>query len=552
MTFVSSIDGPLLKEMVLSGVSLLEKNKAAVDALNVFPVPDGDTGTNMSLTMLAAAKELAATDAKDVSVVAEAIARGALKGARGNSGVILSQLYRGFARGLEHLASADATEFAAALKLGSEAAYKAVMKPKEGTVLTVAREIADNAVEYAAQGGDLYGLLENMLIWGEDVLKRTPDMLPVLKQAGVVDAGGKGLLILYMGYKMLVDGESVEDAELLLGLGGPELPAQADEGGESIEFGYCTEFLIQQLRQGVGEAQTLRLREKLDRIGDSVIVVGDMGLIKVHVHTNDPGKALQYGLSLGSLTSIKIDNMREQHRHVVVEEGDAAKAEGLATVDKEYGIVAVCSGDGLADLMRDLGATQVVTGGQTMNPSTEDILEAARRTGGKDVYLLPNNPNIILAAQQAAELATDQQLHLVPTRTVPQGVAALVAFMPDKAPEDNIEAMKEGAAAVRTGSITFAVRDTELEDKKIREGDIMGLDEKRLAVVGQDVETVACELVDEMLNGDMELVTLYYGSDIVEDQARALADKITGAHEDIDIEVISGGQPLYYYLVSVE
>ena len=550
MTFVSSIDGLLLKEMVTTGVALLEKSKVAVDALNVFPVPDGDTGTNMSLTMMAAAKELAGESSGKITVMAETVARGALKGARGNSGVILSQLYRGFARGLEGLAQAGPKDFARALRMGADAAYKAVMKPKEGTILTVARYVADKACEYAEAGGDIYGLLENMLVWGEDILARTPDMLPVLKQAGVVDAGGKGLMILYVGYKMAVDGESVDDADFISLLGSPAAAVEIQQD-DSIEFGYCTEYLVQNLKAGVAEEQVARLREKLSNIGDSVIVVGDLGMIKVHVHSNDPGKAIQYGISLGSLTSIKVDNMREQHRHIVLEEGTGDE-EAEVPIDKGYGIVSICSGDGLAHLMKDIGASEIVTGGQTMNPSTDDILRAARRTGGKDVYLLPNNSNVILAAQQAAELADEQALHLIPTRTVPQGVAALIAFMPDSGVEGNIERMKAAAGAVHTGSVTYAVRDSEMGGNVIREGDIMGLNEKIVSVVGKDVQEVAAKLIDEMLSQEKDLVTLYYGEDVGREQADALAEEVSAAHDGIDVEVVAGGQPLYYYLVSVE
>lgn len=555
MAFLNTIDGLLLKEMVLSGVMLLEKNKQAIDALNVFPVPDGDTGTNMSLTMMTTAKELRKSQSASAAEVSAVVARGALMGARGNSGVILSQLYRGFSQGLEGHDGVDAKTFAQALVKGSEAAYKAVMKPKEGTILTVARVIAEKAVQYAEEGGDLYGMMDNIIIWGEDILAKTTDMLPVLKQAGVVDAGGQGLLMIYRGYKAAVSGENVEDIAVLLG---PEEKTEepvALEGGAHIEFGYCTEFLVKHLKPGVQESHIDRLREKLADLGDSLLVVGDLTLVKVHVHTNNPGQALQLALKLGELDSIKIDNMRQQHRHLIMDDAavaQVAQAEQELTLDQEDGLVAVCAGDGIATLFKDLGVSQIVQGGQTMNPSTEDILAAARRTNAKNVYILPNNSNIVLAAQQAAELSTEQAIHVIPSKTIPQGVAALVPYMPGGDPGENIARMTEAIGAVKSGSVTFAVRDSQVDGQPIQKDDVMGMAEGKLACVGKDVDEVALELAGKMMDGDTETVTLFYGDQVNQERADNLAQMISELHNDCDVDVIAGGQPLYYYLLSVE
>lgn len=556
MTFLSTIDGHLLKEMILSGVLLLEKNKQAIDALNVFPVPDGDTGTNMSLTMMSAAKELHKVDSASAGAMAAVVARGALMGARGNSGVILSQLYRGFSHALDGVEVIDTKAFAAALTSGSEAAYKAVMKPKEGTILTVARVIAEQATAYAQKNGDLYGLLENMVIWGEDILKKTTDMLPVLKQAGVVDAGGQGLLTIYRGYKAAIDGENLDEIGAILQLE-EKAPEQFEHahGETDIEFGYCTEFLIQPVKEGVGQAHIDRLREKLSQIGDCVLVVGDPTLVKVHVHTDNPGKALQNALKLGELTSIKIDNMRQQHRHLVMDEAlvsDTMHAQAQQSYDKPYGIVSVCAGSGIAALMRDLGAQEIVEGGQTMNPSTEDILAAARRTGAKEVYILPNNSNIVLAAEQAAKLSEKQTIHVIPTKTVPQGIAALVPFMPDAPGEDNIARMTEAALAVRSGSVTYAVRDSQLDGREIHKDDVMGMSEGKLVSLGTDADAVAIDLLVAMADGGAETITVLYGDQVTEDRAKNVVEQISQLLPDCDVELVAGGQPLYYYLLSVE
>ena len=556
MTFLAYIDGRLLKDMVLSGAALLEKNKQSIDALNVFPVPDGDTGTNMSLTMVSAVKELMGVDSASASVVAQAVARGALKGARGNSGVILFQLFRGFSKALAGVEHIDSASMAAALQGSVEAAYKAVMKPKEGTMLTVAKALADSAQQDAQEGKDLYTLMENLLTRGNEMLKRTPDMLPVLKQAGVVDAGGAGLLAIYLGFKMAIDGEeNIEGAQLMSRITALQdqnaqqnLQGQAEE--ESIEFGYCTETFIKQIKQGVTQENIDKLREKLSKIGDCVLVVGDLEMIKVHCHSNNPGKVLQYCLQLGELSSIKVDNMREQHR-TLIQEADTLQKEA-PVFEKEVGFVAVAAGDGLAALFKDLAVDEVVVGGQTMNPSAEDIASAVCRTKAKTVYVLPNNKNIIMAAQQAKELLEEYQVLVIPTKSIPQGVSAMIAYVPDVSLEENERRMAEAAQNVKTASVTYAVRDSSFDGQEIHQNDILGLQESRVEVVGQDVETVALELLQKTVNDGSEVITIFYGQDVSQEQAQALHDKVVDAYPSCDVDMLPGGQPLYYYLFSVE
>ena len=556
MTFLAYIDGRLLKDMVLSGAALLEKNKQSIDALNVFPVPDGDTGTNMSLTMVSAVKELMGVDSASASVVAQAVARGALKGARGNSGVILSQLFRGFSKALAGVEHIDSAAMAAALQGSVEAAYKAVMKPKEGTMLTVAKALADSAQQDAQEGKDLYTLMENLLTRGNEMLKRTPDMLPVLKQAGVVDAGGAGLLAIYLGFKMAIDGEeNIEGAQLMSRITALQdqnaqqnLQGQAEE--ESIEFGYCTETFIKQIKQGVTQENIDKLREKLSKIGDCVLVVGDLEMIKVHCHSNNPGKVLQYCLQLGELSSIKVDNMREQHR-TLIQEADTLQKEA-PVFEKEVGFVAVAAGDGLAALFKDLAVDEVVVGGQTMNPSAEDIASAVCRTKAKTVYVLPNNKNIIMAAQQAKELLEEYQVLVIPTKSIPQGVSAMIAYVPDVSLKENERRMTEAAQNVKTASVTYAVRDSSFDGQEIHQNDILGLQESRVEVVGQDVETVALELLQKTVDDGSEVITIFYGQDVSQEQAQALHDKVVDAYPSCDVDMLPGGQPLYYYLFSVE
>ncbi len=554
---IAKIDGGLLKEMIHNGLMLLERNKKAVDALNVFPVPDGDTGTNMSLTLRSAAKEVEKTQSNSAGEVAEAMSRGALKGARGNSGVILSQLFRGFYKGVQGKTELVPADMAAAFRGGVEMAYKAVMKPREGTVLTVSRGFADAAIASAERQGteaDMILMMEEALAAGQATLERTPEMLDVLKQAGVVDAGGKGLLIIYEGWLGALRGEEVE--------GGPEedapsVPQEQDQAAgeealsaaagslQEITFGYCTEFIVTHLKENVSEEDVDRLKGRLSIIGDSLVVVGDESVIKVHVHTNMPGKALQYALRLGELSNIKIDNMREQHRSLVVKAAEAAPAPR-----KPYGMVTVAAGKGIRAIFKDLQVEGFVEGGQTMNPSTEDILEAVKALNADCVYVLPNNSNIIMAARQAAELA-ECEVHVIPTKTVPQGLAAVLAFNPDADGQHNEQEMTEAISTVKTGQVTFAVRDSNFDGLDIHKDDIMGMNEGKIEVLGASIQKVTLELVEKMRT-DEEIITLYYGQDVSEDEALALRDDLRERYPDCDVEAHNAGQPLYYYILSLE
>ena len=480
---------------------------------------------------------------------AAAMAKGALRGARGNSGVITSQLYRGFARALEGVERVTPVQFAAALKAGAETGYKAVMKPKEGTILTVARVIAEEAVKQAERTPDDYeALFANILTTGEKILKKTQQMLPALTQAGVVDAGGRGLLLIYMGYAACLRGEDLPVASEGDEQGLPVFEDDHDSLGE-IKFAYCTEFLIQNLYPDILEEDIDSFRRRLNRIGDCVLVVGDLGLVKVHVHTNEPGKALEYGLSLGELVNLKIENMVQQRRD---NQAAAAKRAEEEKPAKEYGMVAVSLGEGFNSIFSDLTVDSIVEGGQTMNPSIEDISAAIEKTHAKTVFVLPNNGNVILAAQQAAQLAEGKQVVVIPTKNVAMGIAAAIAFQPDASVEDNAAAMEEAAQRVRTGTVTYAVRDTDFEDKHINEGDIIGLYNGAIHTVGSSIHDVTRDLMKAIVTEDDELITVYYGKDTSEEDAQALTDELAELYGDCDVEMQMGGQPLYYYLVSVE
>ena len=546
------IDGMMLKEMFSSGAALLTQNRESVDALNVFPVPDGDTGTNMTQTITSAIKEMNAKRYTSVADVADAVARGALKGARGNSGVILSQILRGFARALVGHEELDCALLAQMVREGANTAYKAVMKPKEGTILTVVRVIAEDTAKVAGQHDDVTALFKSMLTSGDAILRRTPDMLPVLKQAGVVDSGGMGLMVVLRGMYAALAGEPVET--VVEGKAETALPGEfVDDHGslrvEDIQFGYCTEFIVSHPRADMKESEVVRLRKRLERIGDCVLVISDLSVVKVHVHTNDPGKAIQYALELGELDAIKIDNMFEEARE---REARQAEEEASKPVElKEYGIVAVALGEGLANIFRDLNVDKVVDGGQTMNPSIQDLAEAANATNAKNVIILPNNTNIILAAQQASEL-TDKNVVVLPTKSVPMGISAALAFNPEASVEENTEAMTEAANNVHTASVTYAVRDTNYDSHEIHSGDIMGMLDNKLEILGHSAEDVAVECAEKMVTEDSSLITIYYGSDVTEEQAQALGGALEEKYPDCDIEVQNGGQPLYYYLVAVE
>ncbi len=557
-----AIDGLLLKEMIIAGANLLEQNREAIDALNVFPVPDGDTGTNMSLTMKSTVKEIAAQDVHSASRMADLAARGALKGARGNSGVILSQILRGFARGIEDCETVDAQLFAKGLRSGADTAYKAVMKPKEGTILTVIRVIAEDSARYVSKHPDnLAGLLDKVIRSGEAILAKTPDMLPALKQAGVVDSGGQGLLTVLKGWRAAFNGEKIEETNANIGEAATFEFEDDHDSLEEIKFKYCTEFIIQEMNPGVTEDDVNRFRTRLTRIGDCVVVVGDFSLVKVHVHTNDPGKALQYACELGELVNLKIDNMAEERRERLAKAEAAQKAAEQKRLEEEaakqeeplkpYGMVAVSLGEGFSSIFNDLGVDHIVEGGQTMNPSIEDILGAVEGIHAQNVFVLPNNSNVILAASQAAELS-ERNVIVLPTKNVAMGIGAVIAFNPEASVEENREAMTAAAEQVKTGQITFAVRDTVFEDKEIKEGDVIGIHNGRIEVVGHDVHDIAIELTRAVVEEGDALITIYYGQDTKEEEAQALGAEVAEIFSDLDVEVQYGGQPLYYYLISAE
>ncbi|MDO4357619.1 MAG: DAK2 domain-containing protein [Clostridia bacterium] len=554
---IMKIDGSILKEMFLSGAALLANNREGVDALNVFPVPDGDTGTNMSHTIQSAVKELSNKNFASVGDVADCVAKGALKGARGNSGVILSQILRGFARALSGHEEMDAQLLVSALVGGAETAYKAVMKPKEGTILTVQRVIAEELQQKLDSSRDLQELFQQIMVSGDAILKKTPDMLPVLKQAGVVDSGGKGLMVIYAGMYAALTGEPVEvEMGDAASAQQQKLPGEFEDDHSSLEeitFAYCTEFIVSHPRPDMKDSEVSRLRRRLERIGDCVLVISDMSVVKVHVHTNEPGKALQMALELGELDSIKIENMLEEFRERMAarlarEEEEKAAA---AAEEKEYGVVSVALGDGFSAIFQDLGVDKIVDGGQTMNPSIEDLLGAIDATNARNVFVLPNNTNIILAAQQAAEL-TERNVCVLPTKSVPMGISAVLAFQPDAPFEANEAAMREAAETVHTASITFAVRDTVFDGKDIHSGDIMGLIDNKVEILGNDVADVARQLMEQMVTEDSSLVTVYSGADVRDEDAEALRQELEAHYDACDVELQKGGQPLYYYLIAVE
>ena len=557
------IDGLLLKEMIIAGASLLEQNREAIDALNVFPVPDGDTGTNMSLTMKSTVKEIAAVDVTDAAKMANMAARGALKGARGNSGVILSQILRGFARGIEGCETIDAEIFAKGLRSGADTAYKAVMKPKEGTILTVIRVIAEESQRYVAKKPRTVGdVLDKMIRSGEAILEKTPDMLPALKQAGVVDSGGQGLLTVLKGWRAAYNGEKVEETTVTVGDAATFEFEDDHDALEEITFKYCTEFIIQDLNDGVTEDDINKFRTRLGRIGDSVVCVGDFEFVKVHVHTNDPGKAIQWACAMGDLVNLKIDNMAEERRERLAKAEAAQKEAEKKRLEEEaakqeepkkpYGMVAVSLGEGFSSIFTDLGVDHIVEGGQTMNPSIEDILEAVNGVGAETVFVLPNNSNVILAASQAAELADGVNVVVLPTKNVAMGIGAVIAFNPEGSVEENREEMTAAAEQVKTGQITFAVRDTVFEDKEIKEGDIIGIHNGRIETVGSSIHDIALDLVGHVVEEGDSLITIYYGQDTTEEDAQALGAEVAELFGDLDVEVQYGGQPLYYYLISAE
>jgi DAK2 domain fusion protein YloV len=531
-----TIDGTTLKRMFINAANTLDNNKELVDSLNVFPVPDGDTGTNMSLTMSSAVQELNMLAREEVGDVVEAVASGSLMGARGNSGVILSQLFRGFASKLKNNKRLNTVEFARALREGVETAYKAVMKPTEGTILTVARETADRANDICESVKSFDDFLEEVLKQAAATLDRTPHMLKVLAQAGVVDAGGKGFLYLLLGFLKALRGEEIilNDRNRPISVGGAVVEDIVE--GEHLEFPYCTEFIIKNPK---GDAE--QLKEAYSGLGDCTLVVGDERVIKVHIHTSQPGRILEEGLRLGELSRIKIENMKEQHRSTIEAELD----------QKEFGFISVVMGEGFMDLFRDLGVDNIIQGGQTMNPSTQDIVKAIESLRAKNIFILPNNGNVILAANQARELC-DKNVFVVPTKSMPQGIAAMIAFNSMRGAEDNFEDMKEAIATVKTGQVTYAVRDSVFDDIKMHEGDIIGIAEGSIRTKGEDVDEVAFELVSSLTEDGCDIITVFYGEQVTEGQAEGFADRLKEKMRDCEIEVHYGGQPVYYYVISVE
>ncbi|WP_330612296.1 DAK2 domain-containing protein [Anaerotignum lactatifermentans] len=552
---VTKLNGICLQRMIIAGANTLDANKQAVNAMNVFPVPDGDTGTNMSLTILAAARESEKGDALRVDEVAKKAASGALRGARGNSGVITSQLLRGFSKGLEGLEEAGTKELAAAAEQGVKTAYKAVMKPKEGTILTVARACAEAAVRMAEETEDIEVFLKGVLAYAHEVLAQTPDMLPVLKQAGVVDAGGRGLLhILEGALENLRSGEKQEIVEPGANVQ-EDFAALASIENESITFGYCTEFFINVHEPD--DATVQQLKSYLGTIGDSIVCVCDEEIIKIHVHTDHPGLALEKALTIGSLSGLKIDNMREQHTNKIdfraSEKAEAqVPATPVETVKKDIGFVSVSAGKGLSDIFQNLGVDQVIEGGQTMNPSTEDILNAVDLVNADHVFILPNNKNIILAAEQAAKLAEDKKLYVIPTTSVPQGISAMFCYEEGADAEALAEAMKEAIQTVQTATVTFAVRSTQIGEHEIHEGDILGMLDDKIAVVGSEIAQSTKDLLAEAITEDSEMVSIYYGEDVTEEDAAEISAFVEENYPDCEVELQMGGQPLYYYIISVE
>ncbi len=551
---VNTIDAGMLKTMFLAGAKNLEVKKEWINELNVFPVPDGDTGTNMTLTIMSAVKEVNSLNEITMDTLAKAISSGSLRGARGNSGVILSQLLRGFTKGIRERKSLDALTIAQAFEKGVETAYKAVMKPKEGTILTVARGAAEKAVIMAEECDDLQAFFEDILAEAEAVLSRTPDMLPVLKEAGVVDSGGQGLVEILRGAYEAFTGKEIDlNFETPDGTSVTRISPQAEK---DIKFGYCTEFIIMTSRPFM-EKEEKEFKNYLSSIGDSIVCVADEDIVKVHVHTNDPGLAIQKALTYGQLSRMKIDNMREEHQEKLIK--DAAKLaaaqaqeEEKSQPPKEVGFISVSIGEGIAEIFRGLGVDYLIEGGQTMNPSTEDMLNAIDSVNASTIYIFPNNKNIILAANQARDLTKEKDIIVIPTKTIPQGITAIINYVPEKTARENTEAMLESLEHVKTGQVTYAVRDTHIDDKEIHEGDIMGIGDSGLLAVGDEVMGVTKEMIRSMVDEDSELISVYYGEDVTEETAGQLGDELMEEYPDCDVEINYGGQPIYYCVVSVE
>ena len=555
---VKTINTEMLQKMFLAGAANLEAKKEYINELNVFPVPDGDTGTNMTLTIMSAAKEVNALENPDMVSIAKAISSGSLRGARGNSGVILSQLLRGFTKEIREYQEIDAAVLARACDRATATAYKAVMKPKEGTILTVAKGASQKAQEMAETTEDLEVFLSEVIKYAEEVLAQTPEMLPVLKEAGVVDSGGQGLIEVLHGAFDAFQGKEV-DYTAIEASAGTKMVKPSQQAEADIKFGYCTEFIIMTEKQFTDKDEN-DFKAYLESIGDSIVCVADEDVVKVHVHTNDPGLAIQKALTYGQLSRMKIDNMREEHQEKLIKDAEKAAAEQPAKKvqmkkkepRKAVGFIAVSIGDGMNEIFRELGVDYIIEGGQTMNPSTDDMLTAIDNVNADHIFILPNNKNIILAANQARSLTKDKDILVIPTKTVPQGITAVINYMPEADVDTNLETMEEGIKNVKTGQVTYAVRDTHIDDKTIHEGDIMGIGDQGILSVGQSVEETTKEMLEAMVDEDTELISMYYGQDVLAEDAEKFAEAVAELYPDVDVDLHSGGQPIYYYVVSVE
>lgn len=569
---IQTINAAAFAKMFLAGAKNLEAKKEWINELNVFPVPDGDTGTNMSMTIMSAAKAVNELEQPTMKTLAKAISSGSLRGARGNSGVILSQLFRGFTKVIAEYDELDVTILTDAMQKAVETAYKAVMKPKEGTILTVAKGAANRALELCSETDDIVFFVDEIIKEADHVLSKTPDMLPVLKQAGVVDSGGQGLVQVLKGaYDSLLGKEidyTIEGSSASSGVMKITAETEAD-----IKFGYCTEFIIV-LNQPLSDRQEREYKSYLESIGDSIVVVADDEIVKTHVHTNDPGLAIQKALTHGSLSKIKIDNMREEHQEKLIKDAQKLAAEQVGNAGqseqtygeasessvaadsaepaKEMGFISVSIGEGLNEIFNGLGVDYIIEGGQTMNPSTEDMLNAIEQVNAKHIFILPNNKNIVLAANQAASLVEDKEIIVIPTRTIPQGITALINFIPDQSPAENAKRMTEELENVKTGQVTYAVRDTEIDDKTIKQGDYMGIGDKTILAVGEDMTATTREMIDQMVDEESAIICIYYGEEIAEEDANALGTSLEEAYPDVEVEIHFGGQPIYYYVISVE
>ncbi len=548
----------MLRKMFLAGAANLEAKKEYINELNVFPVPDGDTGTNMTLTIMSAAKEVSALENPDMVSMAKAISSGSLRGARGNSGVILSQLLRGFTKEIREYEEIDANILAKACERATATAYKAVMKPKEGTILTVAKGAAQKAAELAETTDDLEVFIPEVIKYAEEVLEQTPKMLPVLKEAGVVDSGGQGLIEVLRGAYDAFLGKEIDYSSIEAGQA-PKMVKPDQQVEADIKFGYCTEFIIMTEKEFT-EKDENEFKAYLESIGDSIVCVADDDVVKVHVHTNDPGLAIQKALTYGQLSRMKIDNMREEHHEKLIRDAEKVAAQQMKSAQekkkkeprKAVGFIAVSIGEGMNEIFRELGVDYIIEGGQTMNPSTDDMLTAIDNVNADHIFILPNNKNIILAANQAQSLTKDKDILVIPTKTVPQGITAVISYMPEADVDTNLKSMKEAIKNVKTGQVTYAVRDTHIDDKEIHEGDIMGIGDQGILSVGQSVETAAKEMLEQMVDEDSELISLYYGQDVLPEDAEKFAASVEELYPDVDLDLHSGGQPIYYYVISVE